>query len=659
MNYAEILFQQKIGQQDTLTYQIPENLAVKIGQAVKVKIRNRDNYGLVFQIHDQKPAFRTAPIQEIVQTKPLLNPNQVKLLKWLSDYYFCPLWKVLKLFIPKRLLQGNPVKDRSKAPSPITKSQEELTPNQKSALQTILESPKQEFLLQGITGSGKTEVYAQLAAHYIAQGQQVLILVPEISLTTQTIQYFEKVTAVPAAVIHSKLSTGERHKSWNDIHQNKAKLIIGSRSAIFAPAQDLGLIIIDEEHENSYKQDNSPRYSTHQVARQIASLSPTKILYGSATPSVETKERLTDTTLFLNERIGKSTLPEIQIVDLRDEFKKQNYSIFSESLHAAITQALEKKEQIILFLNRRGSASSVVCRDCGYSEQCPNCETALTYHGKTLQNPSLICHHCGEITTPPTTCINCHSVNIRHLGIGTQKIETEAQKAFPNARTLRADKDTTSTKNGFKEIYQAFKSYEADILIGTQMIAKGLHLPKVNLVGVILADIGLNIPDFRTNERNLQLLTQVAGRAGRSGDQGRVIIQTYSPESIALTHTKTHDFKGFFHYERQQRALLKNPPFSHLAKINIEDKSFPQAQKRAEEIENLLWQYARQSTITDTLSIASYPAYLTRLRGKYRYIVLIKDTSPENHLHSLLRQLPTKITSETTTKIDIDPISIT
>lgn len=641
MKFAEIIFQQKTG---PFTYTIPKNFNLKTGQLVKVPLRKKIISGIVWKIHNKKPDFKTVEIKEIIFEKPLLTEKQLELIKWISYYYFCPIFKILKLFIPKRIFENKPIMrhSRTDADQKITKLEpKKLTPEQQHAITTIKQSTSNEFLIHGITGSGKTEIYTRLAEHYIKQEKQALILVPEISLTPQTIEYFEKSLGINATIIHSKISEGERFKAWIEIWKNKAKLIIGSRSAIFAPFRDLGIIIIDEEHDYSYKQDNSPRYETYKIAEKYE----TKVVYGSATPSIETAERLQKSTIFLNERIGESELPEIQIVDLREEFKKHNYSIFSESLKTEIQNILEKKEQAILFINRRGAASSVVCRDCGYTENCKNCEIPMTYHTKTLEVPGLICHHCGKISPSPTFCPVCKGVNIKFLGIGTQKIETELLREFPGIKVLRADRDTTSTKHGFKNIYESFKKHEADILVGTQMIAKGLHLPKVNLVGVILADIGLNIPDFRTAERNFQLLTQVAGRAGRN-TKGKVIIQTYNPENIALLCAKNYDYSGFFNYERTQRSILKNPPFSKLAKIKIENISHQKCKEEVEKIETFL-----KSIAPKNIEITSYPAYIIRLRGKYRYIILIKSTEKIADIHNLLEKLPKEYI------IDIDPIT--
>ena len=664
MKYAEVLITQKIGNDfDTLTYSIPEELKVKIGQSVKISLRNRHQIGIVINIHENKPSFKTLPIKEILEEKPLLNESQLEILEWMSKNYFCPKFKILKLLVPKRNLARKPFrKTKDKPVEQKTKSKKKtLTKTQEETVKTILKKgSSNKFLIHGITGSGKTEIYTHLAKNYIDQGRQVLMLVPEISLTPQIIEYFEDTLNIKATIIHSKLSEGERYKAWEDIWENKAKLIIGSRSSIFAPFQDLGLIIIDEEHENSYKQDNAPRYKTHQIAEKIQELgSNTKIVLGSATPSVEAAEACKKTTLILNERIGNSTLPEVEIVDLRDEFKKKNYSIFSDKLKSEINKILEKKEQAILFLNRRGTASSIVCRDCGYIEKCKSCDVSLTYHSRTLGRPSLICHHCGLISTPPETCPECKGPNIRFLGIGTQKIEENLLAEFPGIKVLRADRDTTSTKHGFEKIYKAFRNHEADVLVGTQMIAKGLHLPKVNLVGIILADIGINIPDFRTAENAYQLITQVSGRAGRSDKQGKVIIQTYNPEHTSLNFAKNHDYENFFKYEITQRKLLKNPPFSKLAKLLISADSLSETKSKIEKIENYLWKIAREENITDKIEINSYPAYLVRLNNKHRYIILIKDLTNSEIIHNLLKKLPKDYIMDLNLKIDIDPIATT
>ena len=593
--YARIAFQQKIGNQDFLTYEIPESLMseIKTGMLVEIPLRNKKVTGLVWELTEEKPEFKTSEIVRLLpETEPnetpppLLTQLQIELARFISDYYFTPLYKVLKLFIPAKIFKGKEMRlnkrltakgeklpakkeyevlssDQQKAFEKIINATENLTQKsieQKNSTPTDLKTPSlnaekttplNKFLIHGITGSGKTEIYAHLARHFLEKGQQVLILVPEISLTPQTVEYFESRLGFKAAVIHSRLSEGEKFKMWKDIKSNNKPLVIGSRSSIFAPFTNLGIIIIDEEHELSYKQDQSPRYLTHTIAEKIQELYLEQkkysipLILGSATPSIETAYKYKDSTIHLRERIGTATLPDIKIVDMREEFKKGNKTIFSDELQDEITKTLASGNQAILFLNRRGSASSIVCRDCGYKLICTNCDIPMTYHARTLGKPVIICHHCGQIGKIPINCPNCKGLNIRFLGIGTERIEEDTKKLFKNARVARADKDTTSHKTSFEQIYSSFKNHEIDILIGTQMIAKGLHIPNVNLVGVVLADIGLNMPDFRTSERNYQLLTQVSGRAGRSSEKGKVIIQTYTPEHFALQATAAHDYDAF------------------------------------------------------------------------------------------------------------------
>lgn len=664
MKFANILFQQKTGEDSSiLTYSIPENLKISTGQSVQVPIRGKNISGIVWHIHNDTPSFKTRPIQEINYDQPLLSADQIELINWMHQYYFCPLNKILKLFIPTKILQNKKLRAKAQADEQIIRSKIlRLTPAQEEAVRSIKAQSLNKFLIHGVTGSGKTEIYKSLADHYIQQGQQVLILVPEISLTPQNIDYFQKSLGIKASVIHSKISESERHKSWMKIWQNESKLIIGSRSSIFAPFQSLGLIIVDEEHEPSYKQEQSPRYSIHAIIDKMLELSKNtefKVVFGSATPSIESAEKLKDSTIRINERIGRSVMPEIEVVDMREEFKKQNYSIFSDRLQEELQKVIADGKQAILFLNRRGSASSVVCRDCGHSEKCPACETTMTYHKNPLSQDRLICHHCGKISKPPINCPNCQGHNIRFLGIGTQRIESEILKDFPGIKVLRADKDTTSGKNDFEKIYRSFKNQEAQILIGTQMIAKGLHLPSVNLVGVILADIGLNTPDFRASERNFQLMTQVSGRTGRSKEKGKVIIQTYNPDHLALLCSSEQNYDKFFNYERTQRKILHNPPFGKLAKILIEDKSATKCLEKAEQMEKLLWRITREANLSEDLEINYYPAYLSKLRGKYRYIILIKSKNDSTPPHIILEKLPKADIMSPNIKIDIDPITTT
>ncbi|MFC1750649.1 primosomal protein N' [Pseudomonadota bacterium] len=545
--YAEIILPQKVGEdKETLTYSVPDDLKVELGTVVEVPLINRKVKGVVYALTNKKPPFKTRNISGVVENAPHLATWQIELIKWMSEYYFSPFFRTLKTFLPASFIKKKKIREFADEEPPMYELREKhtLTPDQEKVLETLKTTKKSVALLHGITGSGKTEIYLRIAAEQIEKGNQICMLIPEISLTPQTARRFREHFKEKCAIIHSQLTSKEKEKEWLSIYKGTARIVIGSRSALFAPFQKLGYIIIDEEHDSCYKQDQSPRYNTVDVAKKMAELLKIKVLIGSATPTLETyyKAKKGEYELMeLTERTSSGNaayLPTAKIVDLRTEIKKRNYSIFSEDLQQKIKEKLDKKEQILLFLNRRGSASAVVCRECGYTAKCTSCDIPMTYHqkfsaeGLIFNKEKLICHHCGKIENVPQLCPVCKSPYIRYIGLGTQKVEDEINKLFPQAKVLRADRDTTQQKDGFKVIYEKLSNHEVDIVVGTQMIAIGLHLPKVNLVGVILADLGLTIPNFRNSERTFQLITQVAGRAGRTGDEGEVIIQTYVPDNI-------------------------------------------------------------------------------------------------------------------------------
>ncbi len=660
--YVDITLNQKIGNQaDTLTYQSGD-FDVQIGQLVEIPLRKGKTRGIITKIHDQKPAFPTKEILAIMENAPHLTEAQSTLAKFISEYYFCPLYKTLRLFMPPGFFKKKTIKSPT-APKSTNGSNlkpHTLSDDQKSALETIRNAKQQTILLHGITGSGKTEVYRQLAIEQVQKGNQVLLLIPEISLTPQTVKYFEHEFGSNIAIIHSKLTPAQKEKHWQHIHSNQVKIVIGSRSAIFAPFQNLGLIMIDEEHEDSYKQDQSPRYDIHKVANKMAETLNIKVVLGSATPSVKTYFEAKQGNLGLaemNKRVGQKEhqMPDIQIVDMREEMKKRNYSIFSDQLLHELQQTIKKGEQAILFLNRRGAASAVICRDCGHVEKCPHCNIAYTYHQKAhvehtiLPSKRLICHHCGKIAPIPEKCPNCESSHIRYIGLGTQRIEEETQKLFPDARILRADRDTTSTRDSFDNIYHTFKNHEADILIGTQMIGKGLHLPKVTLVGVMIADTTLTIPDFRSGEKTFQLLTQVAGRSGRESP-GKVVIQTYLPDHYAIQATKHHNYLSFYNSEIRTRQDLKFPPFQNLAKITVLDADAEKAHLTAMAIVEKL-----KANADDETQINTYPALISRLKNKYRWQILLTGPNPRAVIEKMQATSPLNANC----RIDIDPLSTT
>ena len=510
------------------------------------------------------------------------------------------------------------------------------------------------FLLHGVTGSGKTEIYLRTLAEVVKQGKRGLVLVPEIAMTPQIIDRFISRFPGRVAVIHSQMTMGEQFDEWWRIKKGEFDVVIGPRSALFTPQPDLGLIILDEEHEWTYKQvDASPRYHTREVARKLAELSGATLVLGSATPDVESYYRAQNGTyrlLELNERIMNGaafSMPPVEIVDLKDELKAGNLTLFSRALHSAIETALKKREQIILFLNRRGGATFVECRNCGYVIRCRRCDVPLSYH---LKEDRLICHLCNFHTAVPQVCPRCQSRKIKQLGVGTEKLEQETARTFPLARIIRWDSDAVQAQE-HQAIFEQFKKREADILIGTQMVAKGLDLPGVTVVGVISADVALNLPDFRAGERAFQLLSQVAGRAGRGEAGGRVFIQTYSPEHYVLNPVASHDYRAFFQKEIAYRRELRYPPFSRLALLLFTHSNDQYCREEAERMSKSLLAEIESRGLSGYSLIGPAPAFFHQLRGRYRWQILLRAVDPAVLLTEM--RYPRGWT------LDIDPVGTT
>ena len=538
-----------------------------------------------------------------------------------------------------------------------------LTAAQKSAFESIQSSllrgaegraSPTVFLLHGVTGSGKTEIYLQALAEAVRLGKRGIVLVPEIALTPQIIERFASRFPHKVAVLHSKLSLGEQFDEWQRIRDGECDVVIGPRSAIFAPQPDLGLIVIDEEHEWTYKQqDKSPRYHARDVAIKLAELTGAVVILGSATPDVETfyhAQRGDYHLLQLPERVVPSEgspLPQVEVVNLRDELKAGNSSIFSRSLAQAATKSVADSEQVILFLNRRGGATFIQCRSCGFVLRCKRCEVTLTHH---FAEDVLICHQCNYKTPVPQVCPQCLSRQIKFLGIGTQKLEQEASYTFPQARLLRWDSDITKRKHSHEEILGKFRAHQADILIGTQMVAKGLDLPLVTLVGVVSADTSLNLPDFRAGEKTFQLLSQVAGRAGRGTLGGKVIIQTFSPEHYAIQTAAKHDYTSFYDKEIAYRRQLHNPPFTRLALLVYSHTNDAICQREAERMRDLLIAERDAKGIDNVGLIGPAPAFIHRLRGRFRWQLILRGAE----LSAFLSQIP----FPQGWTIDIDPVSL-
>lgn len=474
-------------------------------------------------------------------------------------------------------------------------------------------------LIHGVTGSGKTEVYLHLTNQVVETGKTVIILVPEISLTPMMVRAFKQQFDDQVAILHSRLSMGERYDEYRRILHKEVKIVVGARSAIFAPLENVGLIILDEEHDASYKQESTPKYHTLQIARIRAKYNQCPVVLGSATPSLESYSRAKKgiyNLYTLPNRINKKPLPKTTVVDMAEEIRHKNYSLFSKAMKEAIQETLDQNRQIILLLNKRGYASYIRCLDCGEVITCPNCDVTLTYHkdGRKMK-----CHYCDYETSVITQCPSCASHNVKMIGSGTQKIEEVIEETFENAKVIRYDVDTTKNKGGHEKLLHKFEKQEANILLGTQMIAKGLDFPNVTFVGVLNADISLHIPDFRANERTFQLLCQVAGRAGRGKEEGQVMIQTYNPDHFVLQCVKTHNYERFYQEEMKYRKFAKYPPFVHMVSILIEAKNEDEVEQTSVQIKSYL---QKQLPNVQILGPANSVIYM--MKNRYRKRILIK-----------------------------------
>lgn len=497
-----------------------------------------------------------------------------------------------------------------------------LNREQQAVVDTVLNSESSVFLLHGVTGSGKTEVYMNLVRHMLSIGKESIILVPEISLTPQMIERFKGRFGSDICIFHSKLSDGERYDEWMRVKEGRVKVAIGARSAVFLPFNNLGLIVIDEEHENSYKSDSDPKYNAREIGEIRCSMEGCKLLLGSATPSVETNFRAATGKieyLSIKNRADNALMPEVNVIDMREELSSNNRSILSRKLYKEIQHSLEKNEQVILFLNRRGFSTFVSCRKCGFVFKCQSCDISLTYHH---ENHMLHCHYCGKRERAKSVCPSCGSKYVKFFGVGTEKVEQEINRYFPKAKTLRMDFDTTRRKNSYEDIYNSFKEGKADILIGTQMIAKGLDFKNVTLVGVIAADLTLNLPDFRAAERTFQLITQVSGRAGRGEKPGKVIVQTYNPENYSIKYSAANDYLGFYEEEIKIREDMDYPPFSQIMSINFSSKDENLLIKNIQNVGIFLKNKTVESGKIDMLG--PVPCSISKIKNMYRWQIIFK-----------------------------------
>jgi len=649
--FADVAFNRPI---PLLTYRIPSGMQVTTGVRVRVDLRKSENIGIVHRLRERAECSYTKPIKEVLDTEQVINEDLMKTAEWMARYYLCSIGEALWTIVPKGIKRRDKQVDRGEVPS--HGDEFDLAPQQEKVFQTlktaVLGDRGEQFLLYGITGSGKTEIYLRIIDAVVQRGRGAILLVPEISLTPQTVRYFSRRVGDELALLHSRLTPAEKINEWHRILSGKKRIVIGARSAIFAPLRDIGIIIIDEEHETSYKSEETPRYSAKSVAFYRAKQHNASLILGSATPSVESYHhamlrRLQ--LLHLPDRVLNQKLPKTSISDLR---KVRGGTFISRPLFEAIENRLQHEEQAILFLNRRGFAPHVYCESCGYVFRCRHCDITLTYH---RQDKNLSCHYCGYTEVPPDVCSNCGAETIAFSGFGTEKIERVLNDHFPGAVIVRMDTDTVRKRTSLAQMLSAFAKRQIDILIGTQIVSKGLHFPNVTLVGVLNADIPLNFPDFRAAERTFNLITQVSGRAGRSEKGGEVIIQTYNPAHYAIQTAKNQDYEEFFTREIKFRQALVYPPFCRIVRLVFRgpdpDRLLASGRQAA------LFIRERTSEFISLLGPSMCP--ISRIKKNYRVhlILKVKETTPVKPVLGELQEAM-RGEGEHYMEIDIDPMNM-
>ncbi len=645
-------------------YKVPEDMADKIqrGCRVWVSFGPRRLVGYVVDFAQASKIPYVKKIDQLIDEEPILDEEMLLLTKQMAKYYMCSWGEAIEAAIPSSLKKGRiQVIARKKIQEEKVTRTVNLIPtkDQKKALNAIIDTIKQGhhqvFLLHGITSSGKTEVYLQSIEQALSQGKSCIVLVPEISLTPQTVERFRARFQERVAVFHSRLTQGEKFEEWEKIKKGICHIVVGARSAIFSPVKNLGLIIVDEEHDTSYKQQDVPRYNAIDTAIMRCKLANAIVILGSATPSLESYYKAKNNEyklLELRERIEKRPLPVVNIVDMREEImqRKKRRIVFSRILLDSIKQVLDKNEQVILFLNRRGFSTYANCKKCGFTFRCKKCNVALNYHS---DKKMLVCHYCNYQQTPSDICPKCNSSYISYAGFGTQRVESELYRFFPAAAIVRMDTDATTKRESHKLILKDFACGKFKILIGTQMVAKGHDFPQVTLVGVISADTALNLPDFRAGERTFQLLTQVGGRAGRGQAPGRVIIQTYAPHHYSIISSIKHDYKGFYKKEIAIRKELLLPPFSHI--INIMTRAYKEEKAKAYAKDLAL--KLSKAKISGCYEISvPVPDVLYRLRRQFRWNIILKVKDVDKTSEQLTGILKdSKVSSGARITVDVDP----
>lgn len=643
MLYAEVAVEAgRSLDRETYSYRVPEGMDVVPGHRVTVPFGRRATYGFVVSLGTEDPGVDTKPIAT-AGSDPLLLPHQVALARLVADHYWVPLIECLRAMLPPRVRKtgssGSGPSGRQRRHSRLLElanraasetAAAHLTGEQAAALDVI--GSNQLTLLHGVIASGKTEVYLAAAEQALAQGLRVLLLVPDISLTPQLVERVRARLKAPIAILQSQLTELERAQQWWRARRGEAEVVLGSRSAVFAPIPRLGLICLDEEGSASYKQDRTPRYETGWVARRLAALTGARLVAGSATPSVVTYHQAERGELALAKltRRVRGQDADVELVDMRVEAAAGNRQPLSQRLLEVVSRTLENEEQVILYLNRRGMATFVLCRDCGRSVQCLGCSVALVQHAEI---DGLVCHYCGYSRQMPAVCDHCGSRNIRGMGMGTQRLESMVKKLWPRARVLRLDSDAARGPDSYFDIWEAFREHRADILVGTQLVTRGLDVPAVTCVGVVDADLPLHFPDYRSAEHTFSLVVQVAGRAGRDGRQARVVVQTSNPEHYSLRYAATGDYEGFYAAELPSRKAFTFPPFAELAVLTRTDADDARAAAVAREAAEELASGMLREGVEGIRVMGPSPAFIHRLRGEYRWQVTLKGDGLERARH--------------------------
>jgi len=662
VRYASVVI--KLPVDRPFSYGIPEAMDgdIEVGKRVWVPFGRRRVVGYTLDILDKPQIENVRPIESVIDAEPIISRELLSLAEWVSRYYVCSRGEAIDAAIPGVPKKGaTGVRPKKALRDKRYKKSHDLPPTeeQRRALAEITASLEKGehrvFLLHGITASGKTEVYIQAIRYALERGKSSIVLIPEISLTPQTIERFKSRFGNNVAVMHSGLAGSKRFGEYKKIKSGAARIVVGARSAVFSPVSDLGLVIVDEEHETSYKQENTPRYHARETAIKRCGLTGGTVILGSATPSLESylKAKKGEYRLIeLKKRIKDAALPKVHIIDMRRELCQRHYAtIFSRALKEKIEHIMAGGRQAILFLNRRGFSTFIHCRKCGTVLRCKRCDVVMVYH---YSKKKLICHYCNWSTDPPEICPLCNEFYVKYFGMGTERVESELHRYFPEGRIERMDTDTTKKRGSHDKVLARFKRHSVNILVGTQMIAKGLDFPKVTLVGVISADTTLNLPDFRASERTFNLLTQVAGRAGRGDDGGEVIIQTYTPHHYAVTSASGHDYSAFYKREIETRRELDLPPFVNIIRVIVRSRKQEKAAEASKRLAALF-----KKRLKGTKIVGPAPAVISRIRNQYRWNIVIKTNDAEGSAFRLKKLLAglgkpsgVKIT------VDVDPISV-